>query len=125
MPTAKKTTTPKAPQDRKKKAEEIVPVDPSTTPGWELLKSFDEIPVWDQTDLLALLQEVTDTGEETDEGTDFDVRIIGKLVKAIQPYALDDAEFLKFVSGAGAIQRSSTLAMAWVGQMGEFISSGN
>lgn len=148
MPVAK-TTAPKKPQDRKPKAVELPPTDVTDTPGWELMKPLEEVPVWDQTDLLAILQSIYSDSEKENKAKlkelneklaaeggvllaelpdeekveDFDIRLIGTLAKAIQPYAKDDAAFLKFVSGAGAMERSAELAMAWVGQMGESTSS--
>jgi hypothetical protein len=142
-------TAPKKPQDRKPKAEDIPAFDITETPGWDLLKPLEEVPVWDQTDLLAILQDIYSESEkenearlkeinkgleaegrkplkklpENEKSQDFDIRLIGTLAKAIQPYAKDDAAFLKFVSGAGAMERSAELAMAWVGQMGESTSS--
>jgi len=145
---AKKTTTPKAPQDRKPKQADIPARDVTETPGWELMKPIDEVPVWDQTDLLALMQELyadsekgnarrlaelneerVEAGKEpfeelpSYEEQDFDIRMLGQLIKSITPFAKDAAEFTKFVSGSGAIERGSELAMAWVGQMGESLSS--
>lgn len=144
MPTSTSKTTHKVPTDRMPKAE--VPISPEETPGWELMKPMNEIPVWDQTPLLSLLQDAfhdSDVHDKTDEEIDamskeewalfqekvaskersFDVNIIGELAKAIMPFAIDEKAFLNFVSGAGAMERAMTLAMAWVGQMGEFGSS--
>jgi hypothetical protein len=137
-------TAPKKPADRKKKVVEEPKLLPEETPGWDLMKPLDEIPVWDQTSLIALLQDAfEDSEKKSDEEIDamskeewelhqakrganersFDVNIIGQLAQAIMPYALDEAAYLKFVSGAGAMERAMNLAMAWVGQMGESGSS--
>lgn len=122
MATAPKTT-PKAPQDRKKKAAELV-VDVTKTPGWDLMVPMEHIPVWDQTTLIAMLQDAVDHGEEGEDGsTSFDISVIGTIAKALQEYAVDRDAYLKFVSGPGALERAMTLAMAWVGQMGEFKGS--
>lgn len=144
--TVKKTTTRKPPADRKPKAEK--PLSPEETPGWNLMKPMSDIPVWDQTPLIALLQTAfTDSDKEgkSDEeidamseeewnlysakkaakskDRDFDVNIIGDLAKALIPYAVDEKAYNDFCSGAGAMGRVMNLAMAWVGQMGEFGSS--
>lgn len=140
-------TAPKKPTDRLPKAAEEAPLSPEETPGWELMKPMDEIPVWDQMPLIELLQNAFKDSDAADKKSDaeidamskeewdlyqeklnskdrsFDVTIIGTLAKAIMPYAKDEAEYTKFASGAGAMQRVMNLAMAWVGQMGEFGSS--
>jgi hypothetical protein len=127
MPAAKATpkTAPKAPQDRKPKAAPVEePLSPEEVPGWALMKPMSEIPVWEQTPLVALLQTAFESSEE--EGTDvssFSIDLVGKMAQAMIPYAIDEAAYIKFVSGAGALQRAMDLAMAWVGQMGEFTSS--
>lgn len=123
---AKKTTTrAKAPQDRKPKAVvEEPPLAPEETPGWELMKEFSDIPVWDQTPLLAMFQEIFEESDTDENGnSSVDIAIVGPMVKALIPFAKDEAEFIKFASGAGALQRSMNLIMAWVGQLGEFGSS--
>lgn len=118
--------SPKTPQDRMPKATEIEDtiLTAEETPGWNLMKDFSEIPVWEQTPMIALLQDAI--GDSTDEGEfvkSFDVNVIGQMAKAMIPYAKDEAEFTKFVSGTGAMERAMNLAMAWVGQMGESGSS--
>jgi len=148
MPTAKKTTTPKAPQDRKPKVEKEPTPLPEETPGWELMRDFSTIPVWEQTPLISLMQTLGEDGRPDDGLTDaeidalseeefaareaklktagvksFDINIIGEMAKALIPYAKDEAEFTKFVSGRGALEKTMNLAMAWVGQMGESASS--
>ena len=149
MPTAPKNA--KVPQDRKPKKEEL-PVEPTLEelPGYELLKPLAEVPVWDQTPLISKLQKVYEDQEKEakelrqaeverlvatgvpredidvdsiEVEASFDIDIIGQLVKAVVPFAKDEAEFIKFCSGAGAIERAGALAMAWVGQMGESESS--
>jgi len=125
MPAAKTTKTPpKAPQDRKPKAAPVEePLSPEEVPGWDLMKPMSEIPVWDQTPLIAVLQSAFDDTEEEGETRSFDINLIGELAKAMSVHAIDEAAYLKFVSGAGAMERAMNLAMAWVGQMGEFVSS--
>jgi hypothetical protein len=122
---------------------------PEEVPGWDLMRPLDEVPVWEQTELVAILQEAMDDATpEIDEtllegltpnqrikkeeelkkaavSSSLDIRIIGKLGQAIKPYARDEAAYVKFVSGSGAMERTMNLAMAWVGQMGEFSSSEN
>lgn len=126
MPAAKttKTTAPKAPQDRKPKAAAVETFAPEDTLGWELMKPMGEIPVWEQTPLVALMQTAfEDSSKEDGEESSFSIDLIGQLAKALIPYAVDEAAYVKFVSGAGAMERAMNLAMAWVGQMGESISS--
>lgn len=157
---------PKAPQDRRNNKVMVdVPKKPEEVKGYDLLKPLDEVPVWDQIDLVAMLQDAMNDGaraakEAKDEENaareakglkpippqyeldakgkvlkddagepiekvdhDFDIRLIGQLGKAILPYAKDQSKLTKFMSGAGAIERTAELAMAWVGQMGESSSS--
>lgn len=143
---AKKTPTkkaaPKKPVDRKVKGEDKVATRPEETPGWELLRSFEEIPVWDQMPLISLLEEATsdetvklskeeyaaltpEERKEMDEGKrrSIDLMTLGNLVLQLKTYAIDEEAYTKFCSGSGALQRSINLAMAWVGQMGESIGS--
>lgn len=140
--------TPKKPADRKPKNVEKPQIDDVTqVPGWELLRPFEEIPVWEQTPLIATLEEAMDNGvaevskeqyakmteeereaynkdvEEKGLRKSFDIEIIGKLAFKLMDYAIDKDDYLKFASGKGAMQRTMNLAMAWVGQMGEFGSS--
>lgn len=118
---------PKKPQDRMPKAEkteEPIKLLPEETPGWDLMRDFSEIPVWEQTPMIALLQSaIGDSEDEAENVKSFDVNIIGQMAKAMIPYAKDADEFTRFVSGSGAMERAMNLAMAWVGQMGEFGSS--
>lgn len=115
MATEAKKTTPKAPQDRKAKA---VKFDVTTTPGWELMKPFTDIPVWDQTPLIELVYSASAESDKED-GETFSVGIVGDIARALLAFAIDPDEYTKFVSGPGALERAMTLAMAWVGQMGE------
>ena len=142
MAQAAAKTTPKKPTDRKKKDEEVTITRPEETPGWHLLKSFADVPVWDQTPLVAMLDDAfsdsttemskeeyakltPEERQELKEGTrrSFDVNIVGQLAKELIKFAVDEQEYTKFVSGSGAMERAMTLAMAWVGQMGEASSS--
>lgn len=141
---AAKKTTPKTPTDRKPKAKAAAPAvtRAEETPGWELLKPFETIPVWDQMPLIALLDAATsdetrnltkaeyaaltpEERKEMDEGrrASIDITILGDLTKKLKDFAIDEDEYTKFCSGSGAMQRSLNLAMAWVGQMGESIGS--
>lgn len=115
MATETKKTAPKAPQDRKPKA---LKADVTKTPGWELMKPFSDIPVWDQTPLISLVYSATSESDRED-GETFSVAIVGEIAKALLAFAVDPDEYTKFVSGPGALERAMTLAMAWVGQMGE------
>ena len=142
---APKKAAPKKPTDRKVKGESSTKpavIAPEETPGWDLLRSFEEVPVWDQMPLIALLDEAT--SDETQELTkseyaaltpeqrkemkegkrrSVDLETLGSLVKKLKDFAIDEAEYTKFCSGSGAMERSLNLAMAWVGQMGESIGS--
>lgn len=144
--TAKKAAAakaaPKKPADRQAKEIETRPED---TPGWELMKPFSEIPVWDQMPLMAMLHDAMDDSEidrlsneefanltpeerkakieEAGETRNFDIRILGNLAFELKKFAVDEEAYTKFCSGSGAMERSLNLAMAWVGQMGESISS--
>lgn len=141
--TTKKATTPKVPSDRKvKAAEEKVATRVEETPGWELLKDFQEVPIWDQMPLIQLLNDAMGDAtvelskeefaaltpqerKEMQEGkrSSFDMTILGDLAKKLMDFAKDPAEYTKFCSGSGAMERSLNLAMAWVGQMGESTGS--
>lgn len=122
MPTAKKTA-PKKPQDRQPKAEPVVK--PEDTPGFDLLRPFDEIPVWEQTPLIALLAELYDKfGDDARaEGESLAINdqleVVGRLAKLLLEYAVDPIEFTKFASGRNALDRVTNLAMAWIGDLGE------
>lgn len=120
MPTVPKTA--KTPADRKPKAVEVEEItNPEDVPGWNLLKPMSEIPVWEQTPLIALMQDAFESSEQ--DGSSFSIDLVGQLAKALAVHALDEAEYTKFVSGPGALERAMNLAMAWVGQMGEFSGS--
>jgi hypothetical protein len=141
--------TPKKPADKQPKTVQKPKIAPEEVPGWDLMRPLEEIPAWEQTDLVAILQEAMDDGEpeidtsllegltpnqrikkeaelkQAARSKSFDVRIIGTLAKQLKEYAKDPEEYTKFVSGSGAMERAMNLAMAWVGQMGEFSSSEN
>lgn len=122
--TTSKAAPRKAPQDRKPKAEPIKR--PQDTPGFDLLKSVDEVPVWDQAPLLALVNELmgdAKEGEEIELDQNTALMLMGEIAKAMVPWALDQKEFTKFCSGAGAMQRVMDLAMAWTAALGEEKSS--
>lgn len=135
---------PKKPADRKAKGETKIATRPEEVRGWDLLKSFEEIPVWDQMPLIKLLDDATadastdlskeeyaaltpEERKEMKEGkrTSIDITILGDLALKLKDFAVDEEAYVKFCSGSGAMQRAIELAMAWVGQMGEAISSEN
>lgn len=123
--TPKKTAAraPKKPTDRLAPKEAS---DPKHTPGMELMKNFADVPVWDQTPLIAMVQKIHSDGEDDadNEGNKtFDVNILGEIALALKPFAKDEDKYIKFCSGQGAMERAMNLAMAWVGQMGEFGNS--
>lgn len=122
------TTTRKAPQDH---------LPPQTTAdaeqphpaGWDLLKPFDEVPVWDQAELIATVQPILGQlrdaqGDVEGDWVDldiakFDVTVIGRLAKQLTAYAVDEDAYLKFVSGPGALKRAVELGVAYAQQLGE------
>lgn len=142
MPPAKKTTTPKAkaPTDRLAPKEKARPQD---TPGFDLLKPFSDVPVWDQTPLLSMIQKLHDDrkgisneefakmtpaereayNESRESFASVDINMLGELARALLPFAVDQDAYTKFVSGTKGMENAMNLAMAWVGQMGEFGNS--
>lgn len=132
MATEKKKTKstkgpqPKAPQDRKRKKDKMPR--PEDTPGFNLLKPFDEVPVWDQGPLLELVAELQGDAED---GTDIElsqadiVKFLGPIAKALLPMARDEEEFTKFASGKKGAENVMNLAFAWMAALGEGGSSGN
>lgn len=137
------TKSVKAPQDRQPKEEKVLR--PQEVPGWDLLRPFEEIPVWEQTPLISMLQEATQDSDELsdeeyaalspnekveyDKNKDsiksFDVNIIGRLAFQLKSFAVDEEAYTKFCSGRLGMSNAMNLAMAWVGQMGESESSEN
>lgn len=112
----------KAPADRKPKAEERPR--PEDTKGWHLLKSIDEVPVWDQAPLMSLVQSlIGDAKEGEDIEVALDAAILGDIARAMIPWAKDEAEFTKFCTGRTALQDVANLAMAWTSVLGEEMSS--
>lgn len=117
-------TSKKVPQDHKQKAAKIVR--PEDTAGFELLKPIDEVPVWDQAPLLALVAELTGDSDEKGEielGNSDAVLLLGKIGKAMLPFAVNEKEFTKFCTGKEALQRVAELAVAWTATLGEDESS--
>lgn len=117
----------KIPADHKAKANGVQKiVRPEDVPGFSLMKSVDEVPVWDQAPLLALVYELMGDAKEGEELSISDteaIPIIGKIGKAMLPWAKDEKEFTKFCSGKDAIQRIAELAIAWTSVLGEGESS--
>lgn len=110
---------PKKPQDHKQAAAEEEKPD-----GWDLLKSPDHVPVWDQADLVARIAPLTgkikgDSDTIEIEDTPEMVRFIGEIARALLPYAVDQDAYVRFVSGRGALQRSAELSIWYVGLLGE------
>lgn len=112
---------PKVPQDRKPKA---VPKEPEHPVGWDLLKPFSEVPVWDQAELMEIIKPLTATAE--DEGSDeeralsFDTRVVGQLAKWLLEYAtVDGVALTKVFSGRGALERAIRLGVAYAEELGE------
>lgn len=120
------TTSRKTPQDRKPKAEAEKIVRPEDTPGFDLLKSIDEVPVWDQAPLLGLVNRLmgdAKEGEEIHLDESEAIQLLGPIAKAMLPWAKDEAAFTRFCSGRNAMQNVMNLAVAWVSVLGEEKSS--
>ena len=119
-------TAKKTPQDRKPKAVKAEIERPEDVKGFELLKSIDEVPVWDQAPLLALVAELTEGADETGKielsGAE-SVRLLGQIGAALLPFATDQKAFTKFCSGKQALQDVANLAIAWTAVLGEDESS--
>lgn len=130
MATEKKTTKgtkPKKPQDRKRKGEDK-PKRIEETPGFNLLKPFADVPVWDQTPLLKLIYKLQGDAEEGDQieidmDNDEMIELVGDLGRAMVPLAVNEEEYIKFASGPQAAQKVMELAMAWASALGEAKSS--
>lgn len=122
MATTKKT--PKAPQDRKPKKEKAFR--PEDVPGFDMLRPMSDVPIWDQTPLLALVSALHEKADEKGElhmdKADV-IPLLGEIGKAMLPFAVDEKEFTKFCSGKDALQNVMTLANAWVAALGEDESS--
>jgi hypothetical protein len=122
----KKASKPKAPQDRKPKKEKKARVE--DTPGFNLLKPFSEVPVWDQTPLLKIIYKLQGDHKEGEQvELDLDeldaIDLVGQLGHAMVPIAINPDEFVRFASGPDAAQRVMELAMAWAAALGEAKSS--
>lgn len=136
-------STPKAPQDRKPKAEALSTKVQPKPDGWDLLRPLEEIPAWDQAPLLQTMYQLMDKGELDEEAVakeeklvkrelsekekrkfrEFDLAVIGEMGRALLPLAKDEAEFTRWASGPGALSRVGQLAMVFLGELGE--SSGS
>lgn len=141
--TAAAAKKPKKPTDRQEKGGSLLfSARPEDTPGWELMRPFEEIPVWEQMPLISMFHkamgessgmsdeefanlsvEERERIKKEGEERDFDVTILGELAFMLRKFAKDEEEYTKFCSGGGALTRTLNLCMAWVGQMGESISS--
>jgi hypothetical protein len=110
-------TEPRKPADHKAKAE------PAAKPeGWDLLLSFDRVPVWDQAELLEIVKPLMASSEEDAEGLDlmsFDVRIVGQLARKLSDLAVDKGAYTAFVSGPDALERAVNLGIAYAAQLGK------
>jgi hypothetical protein len=121
-----KGPAPKAPQDRKPKKQKAER--PEDVPGFDMLRPMSDVPIWDQTPLLGLVAQLTDSAGK-DGKIDMDekdaIPLLGMIAKAMLPFAKDEDAFTKFCSGKDALQRVMDLAMAWVAALGEDESSAN
>lgn len=120
-------TAPKKPQDRKPKAADVPKIErPEDVEGFDLLKPIDEVPVWDQAPLLALVAQLTeDSDEEGNVSLDNAeaIKILGEIGRAMLPFAVSVSAFTKFCTGKDALQRVASLAIAWTATLGEGKSS--
>lgn len=84
---------PKAPDDRRNNKVQVdVPKRPEEVAGYDLLKPLDEVPVWDQIELVAMLQDaMNDAAKSAKEAReDENARRAEKGLKPIPPqYELD------------------------------------
>lgn len=115
-------TAPKKPQDhlpaKTADAEEPKPE------GWDLMKPFDQVPVWDQVDLIEIVKPLIPNDAKDGERVEIDLqnvdlRIIGELAKRLQDFALDRESYLTFMSGPDALNHAVTLGIAYAMQLGE------
>lgn len=120
----KKGPQPKAPQDRKRKKDKQDR--PEDVPGFNLLKPFDEVPVWDQGPLLEMIYQIqgdAKDGSEIELSESDVIKYLGPLGKALLPMAKDEEEFTKFASGKKGASNVMNLAFAWMAALGEDKSS--
>jgi hypothetical protein len=106
----------KTPQDHKSPASDVKPE------GWDLLLPFDQVAVWDQTELLEIVKPLMASSEEDGEGLDlmsFDVKIIGQLARKLADLAVDRGVYTTFVSGPDALERAVNLGIAYAAQLGK------
>lgn len=117
-------TAPKKPQDHKPKAQKVER--PEDVKGFHLLRSIDEVPVWDQAPLLALVADLT---KDVDDDGNIEIEnskavlLLGQIGKAMMPFAIDEKEFTKFCTGRTALADVAQLAIAWTSVLGEDESS--
>lgn len=102
------------------------PVEQPKPDGWDLLKPFDQVPVWEQTDLIAIVQplmpDVDPDGGVSEIEIDLktiDLTIVGQLAKRLQDFAVAPDAYRDFVSGPGALERAIELGLAYAIQLGE------
>jgi hypothetical protein len=118
-------TEPRKPQDRKPKAPASAS-EPDHPDGWDLLRPFSEVPVWDQTELLEIVKpmmaDARAEGSAEDQAMSFDTRIVGQVARMLgERFVVTgrESEYLTFVSGDGALERAVNLGIAYAAQLGE------
>ena len=116
-------TEPKAPQDRKPPK---VKAEPEHPEGWDLLKPFSEVPVWDQAELLEIVKPLAADAQEGEGASpeqraqSFDARLVGDLAKWLLDRAASDRAGLeRLFMGRGALQRAIVLGVAYADELGE------
>lgn len=109
-------TEPKKPQDRLAKTESAAKPE-----GWDLLKPFDQVAVWDQAELLEIVKPLMSDSEESADLNlmTFDVRIVGDLARKLADLAVDREAYTAFVSGPDALERAVNLGIVYAAQLGK------
>lgn len=92
--------------------------------GWELLKPYDEVPVWEQLELVEIVKPLIPKGVEPGQSVELDLNsidlsIIGNLAKKLQDFAVDPGAYLSFVSGPQGLTHAMDLGIAYAMQLGE------
>ena len=113
-------TEPRKPQDHQPKSAAV----DEHPEGWELLKSFDTIPAWDQMDLIAAVSPLEALSSGRWKSNDpRALRAMAAVAKSLIPCVKDEDEYVRFSSGAGGIARSVNLAAAFAAELGKFEGS--
>jgi hypothetical protein len=117
---------PKAPDDRRNNKVPVdIPKRPEEVAGYDLLKPIDEVPVWDQIDMVAMLQDaMNDAAKAAKEAReDENARRVDKGLKPIPPqYELDaKGKVLKDDAGEPIEKVEHDFDIRMVGDLGKAI----